>query len=121
MAHHDYKTRLRKGSQMLNASYQVDYASWDSLKESVQEAFGVELVTPDDQFSLTELFSILEEKGLDPCFYERGVLWRVHADRGTNWWSDDADICVAGARAAMSWYLSQLGNDGHPIYGRNRT
>ena len=106
---------------MFNESCQVDYASWDSLKESIKEAFDVELVTPDDQFSLTELFDVLQEQGLDPCFYQRGVLWRVHADRATNWWSDDADICVAGARAAMSWYLSQFGNDGHPIYGRNRT
>jgi len=107
---------------MLNASYQVDHASWDSLKESVKEAFNVELVTPDDQFSFQELFCVLrEECGLDPCFYERGVLWRVHASRATNWWSEDTDICVAAARAALSWYLSQLGNDGHPIYGRNRT
>lgn len=103
---------------MLNAHYQVDYASWDSLKESVKEAFDVELVTPDDQFSLTELFDVLQQQGLNPCFCQRGVLWRVHADRATNWWSDDADICVAGARAALSWYLSQLGNDRHPIYGK---
>ena len=102
---------------MLNASCQVDHASWDSLKESIKEAFDVELVTPDDQFSLTELFDVLQQQGLNPCFYQRGVLWRVHADRATNWWSDDADICVAGARAAMSWYLSQHGNIGHPIDG----
>ncbi len=106
---------------MLNASYQVDYASWDSLKESVKEAFNVELITPDDQFSFQELFCVLREKyGLDPCFYQRGVLWRVHASRATNWWSEDADICVAAARAALSWYLSRLGNDRHPIYGVQR-
>ncbi len=94
---------------MLNTTYLIDHASWDSLKASIMDAFGVELVTPDDQFSLTELFDILQQQGLDPCFYQRGVLWRVHADRATNWWSDDADICVAGARAAMLWYLSPDG------------
>ena len=101
---------------MLNASNQVDYASWDSLKESVQEAFGVQLVTPDDQFGFQELFCVLREDcGLDPCFYQRGMLWRVHADRATNWWSDDADICVAAARAAMFWHLSSFGNNGRSI------
>lgn len=103
---------------MINAHYQVDHASWDSLKESVREAFGVELVEKDDEFSYEELYCALCDQGLDPCRYQRGVLWRVHADRATNWWSDDADLCVAAARAAMSWYLSQLGNDRHPIYGK---
>lgn len=101
---------------MFNESCQLDFASWDTLKESVQEVFGVELVTPDDQFSFQELFCILQDEcGLDPCFYRRGVLWRVHASRATNWWSDDADICVAAARAALSWYLSRPEKDRHPI------
>lgn len=106
---------------MLNTIYEIDHATWDSLKESIQEAFGMELVTPDDQFSLVELFDKLQDQGLDPCFYQRGAVWRVHADRATNWWSDDADICVAGARAALLWHLSQIGTTGRLIYERNRT
>lgn len=102
----------------MNGSWQVDYADWDTLKSSVQEAFGVELVEKDDEFSFEELFCILkEEHDLDPCRNKRGDLWRVHAHRATNWWGEDQDICVAIARAAMSWYLSQAKNDKHPIFG----
>lgn len=102
----------------MNGSWQVDYADWDTLKSSVQEAFGVELVEKDDEFSFEELFCILkEEHDLDPCRSKRGDLWRVHAHRATNWWGEDQDICVAIARAAMSWYLSQAKNDKHPIFG----
>ncbi len=104
---------------MLNASYQVDYANWETLRKCVQEAFGVDLQTPDDNFGFEELFCVLrEEHGLDPCRYQRGDLLRVHAHRATNWWSEHEDICVAAARAALSWYLSQFGNDRHPIYGK---
>ena len=64
-----------------------------------------------------EFCTLKEEHGLDPCKYKRGDLWRVHADRATNWWGEDANVCVAIARAAMSWYLSRPENDRHPIYG----
>lgn len=105
---------------MLNAAWQVDHADWDTLKASVKEAFNVELVEPDDEFSFEELFCVLkEEHGLDPCKYKQDDCWRVHADRATNWWGEDVDICVAGARAAMSWYLSRPENDKHPIFGQN--
>ncbi len=103
---------------MLNASWQVDYADWATLKASVQEAFGVELVEPYDEFSFQELFCVLREKhGLDPCSYKRGNLHRVHAHRATNWWGEHEDICVAIGRAAMSWYLSRPEHDRHPIFG----
>jgi len=102
----------------MNASWQVDYADWKTLKASVQEAFGVELVEKDDEFSYEELFCVLkEEHGLDPCIYKRGDLWRVHASRATNWWGEHQDKCVAIGRAAMSWYLSRPENDKHPIFG----
>ncbi len=102
---------------MLNASWQVDYADWATLKASVQEAFGVELVEPYDEFSYQELFCVLREQhGLDPCRYPRGTLHRVHAHRATNWWGEHEDICVAIGRAAMSWYLSRPKNQRHPIF-----
>lgn len=104
----------------MNASWQVDYATWDQLKTAVQEAFGVELVSQDDEFSYEELYCALCDRGLDPCRYQRGDLWRVHADRATNWWGEHKDICFAAARAAMSWWLSRPGNDLHPIYRARR-
>lgn len=86
----------------------VEYAGWDQLRESVKEAFGVELVDRRDEFSLEELFDALRDKGLDPCMYLRGSHWRVHADRSKNHWSDHPDVCMAGARAAMAWYFDDL-------------
>lgn len=89
---------------MIN-SMTIEYATWTDLRESVKEAFGVDLVDRDDQFSLEELFDALRDRGLDPCTYQRGEHWRVHADRSKNHWSDHTEVCVAAARAALAWYV----------------
>jgi hypothetical protein len=95
----------------------IEQATWEQLRQTVKEFFGVDMVDSDDHFSLEELFDVLRDQGLDPCWYQRGKLVRVHAHRAANWWSDDTDICAAGAKAALAWYFSSHGHNARPLNG----